>query len=405
MPRTTMLLLAPALVASVLTLGACSAPPRNAVPADLVLEAHVPGLPGVRNVEHAASGPETERGWRDWLAEHPAAWNGARPVRFLAISGGGPNGAFGAGLLVGWTARGDRPDFQLVTGISTGALTAPFAFLGPDYDHVLREVYTGISTADVLDDGGIVDALFHAIFGEAFASTAPLEQLLERHVNDDVIEHIAQEHRKGRRLLVGTTNLDLMRIVYWSIGDIAASEHPERGEIIRRVLLASASIPGAFPPVVFDVTAAGATYDELHVDGGVSTQLFAYPLDFDLGATLKEAGVSPDRAIYVIRNAQLDPPQKVVNRRALDITRRSISSLISTQSHGDMYRVFLGAARDGFAFRLADIPEDVDRTPSELFDTAYMTELYELGRQMAARGFEWQETPPGFTPHTGPARR
>ncbi len=405
MPRFTRLACITSIVASGLTLAACAVPPRNAVPVELALKAQLPGLPDARNVEHAASGPETERGWRDWLARHPAVWNAMQPVRLLAISGGGANGAFGAGLLVGWTQRGDRPEFQLVTGISTGALTAPFAFLGPDYDHVLSEVYTGISSDDVLDDGGIVEALFHTVFGEAFASTRPLQRLLERHVTEDVIDRIAEEHRKGRRLLVGTTNLDLMRIVYWSIGDIADSQHPERAEIIRRVLLASASIPGAFPPVVFDVVAGGNTYDELHVDGGVSTQLFAYPLDFDLGAALEDAGVFNDRAIYIIRNAQLEVRQDVVKRRTLDITRRSIASLISTQSQGDMYRVFVGAKRDGFAFHLADIPGDFDRAPRELFDTEYMTELYQIGKGMAAEGFQWQDTPPGFTPHDEPVRR
>jgi predicted acylesterase/phospholipase RssA len=310
------------------------------------------------------------------------------PAEFLAISGGGENGAFGAGLLVGWTAAGTRPTFKLVTGISTGALTAPFAFLGPDYDDELREVYTNITGADVLEERGILAALFQ----DAMADNAPLRATIARLFDQAMLDAIAAEHRKGRILLVGTTNLDARRPVIWNIGAIAESGQPGALDLVHDILLASAAIPGAFPPVMIDVMANGKVYQEMHVDGGASTQVFVYPPSLNV----RQSGVVRERRLYVIRNARLDPDWAQVERSTMSIAGRAISSLIQTQGVGDLFRIYLTAQRDGLDFNLAYIPRTFTRTLAEPFETAYMQELFQLGYDMAVKGYPWAKTPPGF---------
>lgn len=224
-----------------------------------------------------------------------------KPHSYLAISGGGPNGAFGAGLFAGWTASGTRPEFTMVTGISTGALTAPFAFLGSDYDDELKKVYTTTSTKDILKERG----LLAAAFGDSMADTAPLKVLIAKYVTGDIVEAIANEHRKGRRLYVGTVNLDAGRSVIWNIGAIAASESPRKLELIHDIMRASAAIPVAFPPVPIAVTCDGMQYDELHVDGGTGAQVFVYPAAVDWKRVTQKLKVVGAPKVYVIRNSFL----------------------------------------------------------------------------------------------------
>jgi hypothetical protein len=315
------------------------------------------------------------------------------PAEFLAISGGGENGAFGAGLLVGWTAAGTRPTFKLVTGISTGALTAPFAFLGPAYDKQLREIYTGITADDVLETRGVLAALFQ----DAMADNAPLRATIARYFDQAMLDAIAAEYRKGRILAIGTTNLDARRPVIWNIGAIAESGHPGALDLVHDILLASAAIPGAFPPVMIDVEVDGKTYEEMHVDGGASTQVFLYPPSLNVGGS----GIQRERRLYVIRNARLDPDWAQVERRTLSIVGRAISSLIQTQGMGDLYRIYLTAQRDGLDFHLAYIPRSFTRTLQEPFETAYMKELFDLGYELAVKGYPWAKAPPGLvTPET-----
>ena len=194
-------------------------------------------------------------------------------VNILALSGGAEDGAYGAGFLNGWTKRGDRPQFMMVTGISTGALIAPFAFLGPQYDHVIKRFYTQSSTKNILSFT-IVGALFG---GSAIADTAPLRSILRKEIDDKFVAAIAKEGAKGRVLLIGTTDLDAQRPVVWNITKIAMSGRKDAKKLIRKIMLASASIPGAFPPVLIDVTIDGKRYQEVHVDGSVTRQIFIYP--------------------------------------------------------------------------------------------------------------------------------
>ncbi|NIO07245.1 MAG: patatin, partial [Deltaproteobacteria bacterium] len=200
-----------------------------------------------------------------------------RPHNYLAISGGGANGAFAAGFLAGWTATGTRPEFTAVTGVSTGALISPFAFLGSKHDDTLKEIYTGVSTKDILNKRSLLVGLT----SDAMADTVPLLRLIQKYVTSEIREALAAEFRRGRILTVGTTNLDAGRPVIWNITRIAGSAHPKALELIHKILLASASIPVAFPPVFIEVEANGQRYDEIHVDGGGASQIYLYPLGLD----------------------------------------------------------------------------------------------------------------------------
>ncbi len=326
------------------------------------------------------------------LALAPGSNGPLQPANFLAISGGGENGAFGAGLLVGWTEAGTRPEFKLVTGVSTGALIAPFAFLGPKYDGELKALYTNISTKDVLEKRGML-AFF---FDDAVSDTAPLKRLVERYVTADMLKEIAAENAKGRILLIGTTNIDAHQGILWNIGKIAAYGSPQALELVRKILVASAAIPIAFPPVMIDVEVNGVHYQEMHVDGGASAQVFAYPPGLRVAEMSTEAGIMRVRKLYVIRNARLDPEWKDTERQALAIGERAVSALVQNQGIGDLYRIYATAQRDGLDFNLAFIPPSFNAPLHEPFDKHYMNELFKLGYDLARSGYPWVKTPPGY---------
>jgi predicted acylesterase/phospholipase RssA len=222
---------------------------------------------------------------------------------FLAISGGGDNGAFGAGLLNGWTAAGDRPVLKLVTGVSTGALIAAFAFLGPAYDARLRRLYTTLSPSDIKRER----PLYAALSSDALADNTPLRKLVEKEVDQAFLDAVADEHQKGRLLLVATVDLDARHSVLWNMTKIAASKDPKALDLFRSIMVASAAIPGAFPPVMIDVEAKGRPYQEMHVDGGTMSQVFVYPPSLHVKKTARTYNIARERSVDVIRNARLDP--------------------------------------------------------------------------------------------------
>ena len=321
------------------------------------------------------------------------------PAYFLAISGGGDNGAFGAGLLNGWTAAGTRPEFKLVTGVSTGALIAPFAFLGPKYDYVIKRVYTTTSQKDIFKKRSFIKGLF----GDAMADTSPLAEMIASNVNQALLNEIAAEYAKGRVLLVGTANLDSLEPVIWNMTAIAASKDPRSLALFRQILRASASIPGAFPPMMIDVEVGGTRYQEMHVDGGTMAQVFLFPPSITEAATIKDFGRT--RVVYIIRNARLDADWASVERRTLPIATRAIGSLMTTQGVGDLYRIFATTQKDGMDFNLAFIPPTFNVPHKEEFDTNYMQQLYETGRRMAQAGYQWQKYPPGYMAPIGTAAK
>ena len=378
----------------------CAAPKRlEAVPPELRDKANVPGMSGVRYWVGDDPSPFFNDGLEALHREQAflaqSGHKGPLPVaEFLAISGGGDDGAFAAGLLVGWTAAGNRPQFKAVTGISTGALIAPFAFLGPAYDAQLKEVYTTMSPKDVLKRRSIISAVFR----DSMADNAPLFKLIKKYINQDTLAAIAAEHKKGRLLLIATTDLDARRGVIWNMGKIAASGNPNALELFQRILLASAAIPAIFPPTLIDVDANGKPYQEMHVDGGTLAQVFMYPpsLGLKMRALAKEKGISRERRLYIIRNARLDPDWAETERRTLSIAGRAISSLIQSQGIGDLYTIYTIAERDGVDFNLAFIPESFKAVHKEDFDTEYMRQLFDLGYKLAANGYPWAKTPPGY---------
>jgi predicted acylesterase/phospholipase RssA len=308
------------------------------------------------------------------------------PAFFLAISGGGDNGAFGAGLINGWTATGTRPPFRVVTGISTGALIAPFAFLGPDYDAALREVYTTMRPDRIF----LRRRLTAALFSDAMADTGPLAQTIGHYTDQAMLDAIAREYQSGRLLLIGTTDLDAQRPVIWNIGAIAASRHPKSLDLFRKILLASAAIPGVFQPVLLDVEVDGARFQEMHVDGGAIAQLFLYPASIDPVALSAER---PQTA-YVIRNARLDPEHAEVEPRTLAIAGRAIGTMLAASGYNDVMRVYFLTKRDGVDYNLAYIGIDFKTPRGPFFDQAYMRALFDYGYQKALRGYDWAKRPP-----------
>jgi predicted patatin/cPLA2 family phospholipase len=332
----------------------------------------------------------------DWFeksrAEMKERYSGiyGRPHTYLAISGGGENGAFAAGLLLGWTASGDRPEFTAVTGVSAGALVAPFAFLGPEYDDVLKIVSAELTPDDVYKKRGMIRALRT----DALATTEPLQALIAKYVDQEVMEKIAAAHREGRSLNIGTANLDSMRPVIWRIGAIANSGHPDALKLIHQVLLASASIPVMFTPVLIQVDAEDASYDELHVDGGAASQVFLYPPGVDYDDILKRLAVPGRPKVYIIRNSRLEPMYKQVQNKLFPIADRSLESLVRTQGIGDLYRIYLETCRDGLDFNLAYIPADFTRESEEEFDTQYMKALFDMAFERGKTGYEWEKMPP-----------
>ena len=315
---------------------------------------------------------------------------GLPTANFLSLSGGGDDGAFGAGLLIGWTASGQRPEFKIVTGVSTGGLIAPFAYLGPAYDPQLRAVFTGVSQKDILESRFLVSA----VFDDALADTSPLFKLISRYVNEQMMADIASAYGRGRLLIIGTTNIDLQRPVLWNIGAIAASHDPGALDLIRRIMLASASIPGAFPPVLFDVKANGQPFQEMHVDGGVVAQAFLYPINLQLRADSKKIGIERERVAYVIRNGRLDPEWANTSRRFISISGRAVATMIHYSGVNDIVRMYAQTQRDGVAFHLAYIKPDFRAVHTEDFDPTYMQALFDYGYQQGQGGNPWRTSPP-----------
>ena len=317
-----------------------------------------------------------------------------RDVSFLAISGGADDGAYGAGYLVGWSARGDRPRFEVVTGTSTGALIAPFVFLGPHYDANLRRVFTRTSAEKIY----IERPAIAAFSDDALVDTTPLRELIASYLTPNMVREIAAEYAKGRLLLIGTTNLDQARSVIWNIGAIASSRHPHARELIIEILRASASVPGAFPPVMLDVTLSGKRFQEMHVDGGTVAQAFLYPPSIQLNKLEPKSAASMKRQAFIIRNSRLFRTEEDVPRKMLPIAAQAIQTMIASNGVNDLYRIYVTTRRDGVDFNLTYIDENFTTPYSGPFDPAYMSKLFDYGYKKALSRTPWSKTPPGYVP-------
>jgi predicted acylesterase/phospholipase RssA len=395
---------------TVFTAGCAKTRVYNPLPAHLEDQAQVAGFENVR-VWGDTDSPLLDKIAVESIRKEIAA-NGLemlkKPVSFLALSGGGENGAFGAGVLCGWTAAGNRPTFKLVTGISTGALLAPFAFLGSGYDAQLKEVYTTTTDSDIYTKKSILTAYWR----ESVYDTKPLAETIAKYIDEKVLAAVAEEYKKGRILLVGTTQLDAQRLVIWDMGAIASSQNPGALDLFRKVLLASASMPAVFPPVYIKVTSGGMEFEEMHVDGGTVTEMMLYeeaikPMtehvkaiqsfveNKELLASLKNRR----RSLYIIRNDLVTPEWDNVKPRLGNIAGRAISTLVKTHGEGDLYRIYVLALRDKIDYNLASIPKEVGEDTGEgMFNQVFMQKLFDLGYEKARQGYPWEKYPPGYQP-------
>lgn len=362
----------------------CSYLPRTAFTASQQAIAQIPDMPGVRMW---ADAPAEEFDRVIHLQQMQAAARESGSMDFLAISGGASDGAFGAGVLTGLTAHGQRPQFVLVSGVSAGALIAPLAFLGPRYDKKLTYAWTS-GIAEPLGEGGILSILF-----SQESRRAALYDLVSSFVDEEMLKEVAAEHRRGRRLLVVTTNLDAQRPVLWDMGAIAASGHPKALQLFRDVLTASSSVPGAFAPTLIDVEADGHQFSELHVDGGATTQLFTIPESI-LSRGPSRLPFSLPARFFIIVNNRLKPQFEVVEGSTVPVLARSLSSLIKSDSRLTLVATREFARSRNMEFNLTYIGDDFSTNLKPSFETAYMGAVYRYGYEKAASGKLWQQQIP-----------
>ena len=374
---------------ALVALTGCATAKRHAVPENLASSAHLAGLDNVR-LELDVSNTNVIHRFSEFLKGWNASGGADHRLNVLSLSGGGENGAYGAGLLCGWTEAKSRPQFDLVTGISTGSLIAPLAFLGTNFDPQLRHGYTEIKPSQVFLQRGFFGVLKHR---DALADSAPLKQLIAEILGEKELAAIAREHRKGRRLLVMTTNLDAQKPVIWDIGAIACSSRTNALKVIHDVLLASSSIPVVFPPVLFHVEAGGAPYDELHVDGGVMAQVFG-GMVLLTDAVQQNPGTVTD--FYLVRNGRLSPDYEATQRKLGSIAGRSISTMMKIQGVNDVMRLWALCRVKGGNFHYVSIPEDFQTELKEPFDPEYMKALFKVGYDQGRNGVPWQRAPAGL---------
>ena len=299
-------------------------------------------------------------------------------------------GAWAGGVVGGWSGRGDRPVFEVVTGVSAGALAAPFAFLGPSNDHCLQEIYTEYGAGHLYKSRGL-----RGFVSDALNDTSRLERLIEHYVTDAFLDRIADEHRKGRRLLVLTTNLDAQRQVIWALSAIALRKGPKRRELFVAVLRASSALPGVFPPVSFEVEASdGRTYNELHVDGGVTAELVFIPPESQI-LHIEEMffETQRERTLYVIENGKLGPEYAAIDRKILPLALRAVQTMVKYQVIDNLLALALITKNNKGRFYFNAIPPSFMPKPHALFDRDHAKELFEVGRTVGLSG-RWFTSPP-----------
>ena len=378
--------------------GCATLNPRKAVPLNFDGKVTISGMPDIRSDIDDPDPVVMQKSLIDsFKQEGPINLLGNRIYPVLAVSGGGAHGAYGAGLLKGWSKQGSRPTFKITTGVSSGSIIALYAFLGKDYDGELEKFFTTMSTKDVMKQ----NSFFSVLFGDSFASSAPLVEKISSIVDGKLMARVAEEHKRGRRLFIGTVNLDAQEFVVWDMGALACKGGSDSLKIFRKVLLASCSLPMTFPPVHFKVySESGEVYDEMHVDGGTIRGVFYIDrLTKNMEGAAKLFGIDPSRyrpKIYILSNSYMSPIRQQVKDSLIDISVRSLDTVVVAENNGDLYRLYATAKRRGLDFNLAYIPADFKPDPKELFDKKEMQRLFKRGYDDAVNGYKWHKTPPGY---------
>ncbi len=372
----------------------CSTPRQNCVPDGLLTSSSIIDINASDN-EHRSSEQALLHASLERLKPtvEPIPTDQGNKHNVLALSGGGSHGAFTAGVLNGWTASGKRPELSIVTGVSTGALIATYAFLGPQYDHLVREIYTNTSSADIYRERPKVSLLW----SDSAATSCPLQKTIEKHITAQILREVAQAHAQGRRLYIGSTNLDTGRLVIWDMGAIASSGRGDSLALYRKVILASASVPGFFPPVDIEVTVNDSRYTEKHVDGGTTAQVFfrASMLNMDVAEFADGKRPLAGSSIYIIVAGKAFPDPKCVTPKLMDIASQSLGALTYAQTRNDLIRIYSLSLLTGLEYNSTTIPQDLPIAENPLkFDKDQMQKLYEQGYKMAAENRAWAKMPP-----------
>lgn len=314
------------------------------------------------------------------------------PLNVLAFSAGGANGAFGAGFMTGWTQTGNRPVFHVVTGVSIGALLAPLAFIGPQYDNAINRMLIDLSGKHHL----ALRPKFIAAFGFSLASSLPLEKLIAEYFDKKVLAEIAGAHRAGRRLYVGTSHVYAGRFSVWDMGAIADSGRPEALALFHRVLLASTAVPAVLPPVIFAVSAGKKSYHELHIDGGVMRQAFVSPYGFDWNLAEERLSTNGEINFYIIRNGRVRSEYMIMPPDAISLSQHAMLQLTQSVGIGDLDTLYLLAQTEHANFHATWIDDAFNAPSIELYDANYVQALFEHGREQARRNSPWHRLPPGI---------
>ncbi|WP_394131742.1 patatin-like phospholipase family protein [Shewanella maritima] len=306
----------------------------------------------------------------------------------LVLSGGGVNGAYGAGVINGLHESNQLPNYSIITGISAGALMAPFVFVGDENIKHMKQLILGI------DDKSIIGKkhFLNTIFKDALSEGQHLYDLIEQHYSDELIDQISVMHQQGKRLLIGTTHFDSNELVVWNIGEIASSQVVNRYKLIRQIIAASASIPAVFPPQFIDVELNGETMEEMHVDGGLANQLFLFAEHIDFNAINSSLGLSTQPVVQVIRNGVLDMPYQKINDKGIDLITRTVKSMTVNQGEGDLYHIAYMCRQQNLAMRYTSIDQQnvPEKGSKDMFDQQYMQALFNMGYEKAVNGQLWQ---------------
>lgn len=362
-------------------LAGCMSPTRIPYGSYAASAALVDGFTDIRTYADANDNLPNDRAWL------PASKH--KEINYLVLSGGGAGGAFSVGALKAWSDVGRRPQFDMVSGVSTGALIAPYAFLGSEYDSTLVDLYTS-GVAEKLVD---MDFLPRGLLGPSLLKQEPLRRMVERYMTREVLMKIATEHRKGRRLLVLTSNLDSQRAVIWNMGAIADSKRPDALKLFQDILIASASIPGLYPAVLIKARSGGQLFEEMHSDGGSASQIFAVPEGWIANADKGAWPTGQKFNMYILVNNTLMPEFAMTTNNTFLVMARASSFLIKAQTRSALLATYAYAKKTGIRFRMASIDVPVSYSMTDPFNTAYMRAVYNLGYAKMVTGSLWKDKP------------